>query len=381
MEIIQVVDLFSGCGGLSYGFHKLENEFKICGAIDFDANANKTYEKNFNIRPDEIDLVNIDANILVQKYNLDKSSPILFIGGPPCQGFSSHKKKDKRKDARNSLVLKYCEIGINVNADVILMENVPDLFAKKHWKHYSQALMLLEESNYNVVSGIVNMAEFGVPQERFRAIVIAMKGHTPLLPTGTLSRSQFKTVRDAIGSLPRIESGEKSQDDPMHITSNHRKATIEIFKQIPLDGGSRPKGVGPKCLDKVKGFYDVYGRLFWDMPAVTITSRCRTPSCGRFLHPEQNRGLSVREAALLQGFPKDFYFKGTFDDKFKQIGNAVPPIFSQYLAKHVFKLFLKKKVNGYNCKITSPISNSFSTLIAQIKHGDTQLNDVVSKKL
>jgi hypothetical protein len=115
----------------------------------------------------------------------------------------------------------------------------------------------------------------------------------------------------------------------MHETSRHRQSTLEILRRVPRDGGSRPAGVGPACLDRTKGVHggytDVYGRLAWSGPAPTITARCRTPSCGRFTHPEQDRGLTAREAALLQTFPSDWQFSGPFDDRYKQIGNAVPP--------------------------------------------------------
>jgi DNA (cytosine-5)-methyltransferase 1 len=178
------------------------------------------------------------------------------------------------------------------------------------------------------------------------------------------------TVREAIGKLKPLDpKGGVDSGDPMHKTSNHRDSTIQTLALIPKDGGARPRGVGPKCLDKVAGFYDVYGRLWWDRPAITITARCRTPSCGRFTHPEQNRGLSIREAALLQGFPKTFIFKGPFDDCYKQIGNAVPPPFSVVLAQHIKKILLKKTgaSKSGTVAIDKPKFASYSVLIAHRK--------------
>lgn len=137
------------------------------------------------------------------------------------------------------------------------------------------------------------MADYGAPQAHFRTVLIAARDFIPTLPEPVFSPDRYRTVRDAIGNLPPLEAGQKDTVDPMHITSKHRKETIDILRQVPKDGGNRPKGVGPQCLDKVAGFSDVYGRLAWDKTAVTITARCRTPSCGRFAHPEQNRGLSV----------------------------------------------------------------------------------------
>ena len=369
--MIQVVDLFSGCGGLSSGFHERKQAFSVLGAVDFDVHSNKTYETNFGLRPKQIDIETATSHDLSTIFGIDENIPLVFLGGPPCQGFSSHKKKDKRKDGRNSLVVRYVELAINCGADIIVMENVPDLFARKHWEHYQNAKNLLEKNGYLIASGILSMAEFGVPQERFRAVVIASKARYVSLPTGRVARGSFNTVRKAISHLPSLQAGENCLDDPMHITSKHRKETIEIFEQIPHDGGVRPKGVGPKCLDKVKGFSDVYGRLTWDQPSVTITARCRTPSCGRFLHPEQNRGLTVREAALLQGFPDDFYFEGPFDDKYKQIGNAVPPPFSNCLAAHLIEWFKDENKCGKVSIIKKPIGASFSTLISYVKKGKT----------
>ena len=249
------------------------------------------------------------------------------------------------------------------------MENVPDLLAKKHWHHYQAFKDTVEAAGYHIAVRILNMAEYGAPQARFRTVLLASKEFIPTLPDPVFAPEQFRTVRDAIGHLPPLVAGQKDTNDPMHVTSRHRKETVEILKQVPKDGGNRPRGVGPQCLDKVEGFSDVYGRLAWDRTAVTITARCRTPSCGRFAHPEQDRGLSVREAALLQGFPDDFYFEGPFDDKFKQVGNAVSPIFSTRLAGHVLTMLAgqnwgKKDDNDLN----KPYFSSYSGMIAHVKN-------------
>lgn len=375
----QVLDMFSGCGGLSWGFHNRPKSYVIVGAIDLDQHANKTYETNYNAPAKNLDIENLDAGDLSESFNLETDRPLIVIGGPPCQGFSSHKKKDKKIDLRNSLVAKYVDLCCNINADVIVIENVPDLFTEKHWHHFAAAKDILISKGYQVNASIVNMAEYGVPQERFRAVVIASKIGNITVPKGFLERNKFKTVRNAISMLPPLKAGGKCSNDLMHFTSKHRAETIDIFKSVPKDGGSRPIGVGPKCLDKVKGFSDVYGRLYWDQPAVTITARCRTPSCGRFMHPEQDRGLSVREAALLQSFPSDFYFEGPFDEKYKQIGNAVPPKFSDFLADHIINQLQENKMSalGATVTITKPIGKSFSTLISFIKKG-RKIEDFVS---
>ncbi len=196
------------------------------------------------------------------------------------------------------------------------------------------------------------------------------------MPEPFLGPHEFRTVRQAIGHLPPLSPGEAHPKDTMHVTSAHRKSTVELLSKVPKDGGSRPPGLGPKCLDKARGkfggYTDVYGRLAWKRPALTITARCRTPSCGRFAHPEQNRGLSVREAALLQGFPQAFLFEGPFDDKFKQIGNAVSPLIAKHFAEHMYAEYQRIRQNGYisvdlSSDIQESIGHGFSILINGIK--------------
>ena len=148
----------------------------------------------------------------------------------------------------------------------------------------------------------------------------------------------------------------------------HRASTIAVIRQIPQDGGSRPSGIGPQCLDRIKGFYDVYGRLAWDKPSITITHYARNPASGRFVHPEQHRGLTQREAARLQGFPDSFRFAGTFDDVFRQIGEAVPPPFSVAVAAVTLA-----NLRNQNCPTdlrvnqAGPVNDSFAGVIAGIK--------------
>lgn len=373
------VDFFCGAGGMSYGFHtigKLTGKFRWAGAIDIDQYAIDTYEHNYGHRPAQMNLAEADIDEIKGVLNLNPHNELILIGCAPCQGFSAHRKKDHRgPDKRNTLVGLFAEIAVQLNPKMIIMENVPDLLAKKHWHHYKAFKETVETAGYHIAVKILNMAEYGTPQSRFRTVLIADRDFIPTLPQAVLSPEQFRTVRDAIGNLPPLKAGEKDSNDPMHMTSRHRMETIEILKQIPKDGGNRPHGVGPQCLDKVAGFYDVYGRLAWDKTAVTITARCRTPSCGRFVHPEQDRGLSVREAALLQGFPSNFYFEGPFDDKFKQIGNAVSPIFSTRLAGHVLTMLAGQNHADKEDAIDQPYFGSYSGRIAHLKQKGSEKAD------
>lgn len=370
------VDFFCGCGGMSYGFHKmadLTGRFRWAGAIDIDQHAMDTYKKNYGCEPTKLNLAEADITEIKAALDLSKKNKLILIGCAPCQGFSAHRKKDHRgPDVRNTLVGRFAQIAVQLKPELIIMENVPDLLAKKHWHHYKAFKDTVEAAGYHIAVKILNMADYGTPQARFRTVLLASRNFIPTLPEPVFKPEQYRTVRDAIGNLPPLKAGGRDPIDPMHMTSRHRKETVEILKQVPKDGGSRPHGVGPKCLDKVEGFYDVYGRLAWDKTAVTITARCRTPSCGRFVHPEQNRGLSVREAGLLQGFPKDFYFEGPFDDKFKQIGNAVSPIFSTRLAGHVLTMLAGQNLGDHIETINKPYFSSYSGMIAHVKQKESE---------
>ena len=335
-----VIDCFSGCGGMSTGFEWLSNlgaDITHLAAFDNDEHSVQTYNANIANVAQNLDLLHFeDYEVFSElRSRVKKFQRSILIGCAPCQGFSSLTKSSKTQDARNNLLVRFCDMVSLINPSIFIVENVPDLLSQRHRTLFNFVSKQMTGLGYQVNSRIVNMADYGVPQQRYRTVLIGMNSGYAAFPDKLYSKSDYKTVRDAIGSLPPISSGQTCQKDKMHQTSKHRASTLEIFKQVSHDGGSRPSGVGPKCLDRVKGYYDVYGRLYWDRPAVTITARCRTPSCGRFTHPVQDRGLSVREAALLQSFPSNFEFKGPFDDKYKQIGNAVPPLFSLALANQL----------------------------------------------
>lgn len=367
---IDVIDMFSGCGGMSFGFKLLSKIFKsynLKAAIDLNESANKTYKRNYNVDPKQIDVRELlDDEVTLSSLKKDGKRPLVLIGCAPCQGFSSHNKRSKEKDERNSLVEAFAQVAVKLDPTFIIMENVPELLSKKHWEHFSAFKEILESHGYIVRAQIINMAEFGVPQERYRAIVLASKENF-LMPIGLLDINEYRTVRQAIGDLPKIKPGEKNAVDQMHLTSNHQKSTIEVISQVPKDGGNRPKHIGPKW------YQDVYGRLFWDRPSITITTCARNPASGRYVHPEQNRGLSIREAASLQSFPNDFIFEGNFGSVFTQIGNAVPPKFSIYLALHLIgEIFgdslpdeIYRKDEQFDINI--PIKNSFKSITDNAK--------------
>jgi DNA (cytosine-5)-methyltransferase 1 len=382
-EQIDVLDLFCGCGGASSGFQQVRLprvRYRAIGGVDIDEHALRTYERNIGAPGINMDVARISTSEALLHRMLDQTTrnpknPLILIGCAPCQGFSSHTKMRSSADPRKNLLPHFARLATQLNPEAIFIENVPEMLAKRNWRHFRIAKSTLEEHGYVVRARIYNFAEFGLPQERFRAVVLAFKRPFQM-PEPFVKSGAFRTVRDVIGHLPILHPGEQVSDDPMHITSSHRKTTIAILRAIPKDGGNRPVGVGPKCLDKARerygGYTDVYGRLWWDRPALTVTARCRTPSCGRFVHPEQDRGLSVREAALLQGFPASYFFDGPFDDKFKQIGNAVPPIVAKFIGEHMLgQLSNTKKSQPWvvdsTADVADPIGPGFSILINGIK--------------
>lgn len=348
-----VIDFFCCGGGMSLGFASLWEFFRILGGVDVNSTSLKTYELNYGTQVLNADITTIppESNVIQQTFNLKKNRPLVVIGCAPCQGFSAHRKKDgdKPEDERNTLIGYFSDIAVNLNPDFVVMENVPEILTGKYKNHYEEAKRVFAQNGYYVVQRVYNAAGFGVPQTRNRAIIVASKYKNFVLPDELLSEGEYKTVRDAIADLPYVDARcQTEMEDRYHRCSTHKQSTIDVIAQVPHDGGSRPKGVGPKCLDKVNGFSDVYGRLSWDKPSITITQYARNPASGRYSHPEQDRGLTIREAARLQSFPDGYLWNGSLGDAFKQIGEAVPPLLALAIATQIALTIKKQESNEQN---------------------------------
>lgn len=345
--LVQVIDFFAGCGGVSWGFANTRQShlaFEVLAGIDIDEQALGTYSLNNPGRAINLDVRKIadDPELLrsvVPEFDPTRR-PFVFVGCPPCQGFSAHRKKDERDDERNDLVLAFARVVSYFKPDVFAMENVPEMLQGRFEHYYRLACEHLATAGYSVAEDVLDLSLFGVPQRRRRAVVVGSLKAPPALPAPILQPHQVRTVRDAIGHLDPIRAGETDPLDPWHRSPNHVARILRKIEQIPPDGGDR-RDLGADeqlaCHNKLDsgktpGFTDVYGRLYWDRPAVTITAKSSTPSCGRFLHPEQHRNISVREAAILQGFPQNYIFAGSFSNQYRQVGEAVPPGFSRHLA-------------------------------------------------
>ena len=376
---IHVADLFSGCGGMSAGFASINgvlSAYRLTAAADIDPVANRSYFANLGLKPDHLDIAQAArlpaASPFLQRLRASRGKdPLVLIGCAPCQGFSSHRNSAGRNDPRNGLFADFVTIALHLEPDVIVAENIPELLTSTYWSYIESATRRLAAAGYRVHLSVHNMAAFGVPQDRFRILLLAAR--TPLFPPeGFLDRSGFRTVRQAIGGLAGIVPGVPAAGDELHVTARHRESTIATIASVPPDGGSRPPWGGPESLKRMAArqgkpaYEDVYGRLWWDRPSITITAYARNPASGRFSHPEQNRGLSIREGAILQGFPTSYEFSGGLDPCFRQIGNAVPPQFSAVLALHVLGHLLGAEYPELN-GIESPVGPSFSRLIPTLK--------------
>ena len=378
---IQLIDFFCGAGGTSLGFAAI-NEFipvfNFLGGCDINRASAESYAHNYGtpiINNDIRELAQDEKRLIefLDSIGYDNTKPTVLIGCAPCQGFTSHRKKrwNEEDDIRNNLVNVFAEIVGYIQPIAFVMENVPEFLSNRYWRYFAAAKERYARDGYIVKENIYNAAAFGVPQERFRSIVIGMKKNF-LLPEGYLEPSNYKTVREAIGALNPVPAGVADPNDPMHKSAAHKKSTIDVLKQVPHDGGNRPAGVGPACLDRTKGFSDTYGRLYWDRPSITITHYARNPASGRYTHPEQDRGLTAREVALLQSFPNGFEFTGKSDDIYRQIGEAVPPLFATGIAADILIEMISseptpEELESSPKSIEEPVSSSYSSVIAGIK--------------
>lgn len=330
---LTAIDLFSGCGGLSLGLCRAG--FRILTAIESEPVAAETYLLN-HASTDliEKDITTIRPTYLRKRLNLDKGDLDLLAGCPPCQGFSQLWTMNGgyiSNDPQNRLVLQFQKFVRAFLPKAVMMENVPGLaFDHRH----ARFVKFLQSLGYAVESRICNAADFGVPQRRRRLILIALHG---LKPKFSKKSGKRVSVRQTIGSLHTPGEG----DDPLHDYEVSRSpAVLKRISQIPKNGGSRGQLSARKqlkCHKKHDGFRDVYGRMKWSDVSPTITGGCINPSKGRFLHPMQDRAITLREAALLQGFPMSYDFamtRGRYHAA-QMIGNAFPPKFAEMHARVV----------------------------------------------
>lgn len=250
----------------------------------------------------------------------------VLIGGPPCQDFSPARLRHRRRMSRMGLIGEYLKILGDFAPTAFLFENVPGLLAVDGGSHWEHVLHECENMGYLVLGKVLDAQEHGVPQRRRRLFVVGIASSRGMSFRFPVPTEPTSNVWQTIGKLLPLEAGEVDPNDPDHLARNHRPATVEYLKQIG-PGQSWRDVRESRVLDCHKGHnghYDVYGRMEGDRVAPTITGGCTNPSKGRFIHPTQNRGITVREAALLQTFPPDWHFFGGIEAASRQVGNAVP---------------------------------------------------------
>ena len=359
----KLIDLFCGAGGLSLGFSNLfGHHFEPVWANDFNQYAAATYNKNYGNHCVVGDIVDILNDPRTQIPTAD-----VVIGGPPCQGFSLLNRK-RTGDVRRSLWRPYMEVVARSNANIFVMENVPQLLASEEFNEiekYATELGFLHLAKAKLCA-----ADYGVPQVRYRAFIIGCKFADPTLVFPPLkthynpdavsvkeltskgyikNAKPWKTVRDAIGDLPVPQGVQIRTDEPapldLHFGRTPTEISLKRYRAIPDEGMNRfdlqrvlPE-LTPKCwINKKSGGTDLFGRLWWDKPSVTIRTEFFKPEKGRYLHPCQHRPITHREAARIQSFPDSFHFTGSKIEIAKQIGNAVPPLLAAQIAECVEQL-------------------------------------------
>ncbi|MDP9037243.1 MAG: DNA cytosine methyltransferase [Myxococcota bacterium] len=329
------IDLFAGAGGLTAGL-KLAG-FRVSAAVELDRRASETFRANHRrVHLEQCDIRAVRCAPLMRKIGLNKGELDLLAGCPPCQGFSRLPTRNgmvREGDERNDLVFEFVRFVRSFHPKAIMFENVPGLMRNERFQQVEEQLRAL---GYVLDAKVLDAADYGVPQHRRRLILLGTRGRRRLSLAEPCQ--QHGTVRDALAALT-AERG--SSGDALHnLPVRHSDQVQALIRSIPEDGGSRmalPEELKLECHKHTNGFHDVYGRMRWDAPSPTITSGCINPSKGRFLHPTEHRAITLREAAVLQGFPLDYVFfpKHGKEAITAMIGNALPPPFIAAHARSV----------------------------------------------
>ena len=327
MTMIKAIDFCCGAGGLTRGL--LDAGVSVVAGLDSDERLRKTYERNN--QPSRFiagDLAEVEIDALRSELGITEDDTTLYAACTPCQPFSTL-NTTKGKDGRKSLLLEFGKIIVQRPPDFIIVENVPGLHNAFGLDIYRQFMAVLAAQGFRSDSGLLDAKDFGVPQTRKRFILVAARERQPRLPSASTQGSPL-TVRQCIGKYPPLAAGEQHPAFANHaarkLPPHHRR----IVAAVPTDGGSRRDVADTSILlpchqRHPKAHKDVFGRMAWDAPSPTLTCRCTDVYCGRFIHPQQDRGISLREAAALQTFDDSYeFFGGSFLEKARQIGNAVP---------------------------------------------------------
>jgi DNA (cytosine-5)-methyltransferase 1 len=340
--VIKAIDFFCGAGGLTRGL--LNAGIAVLAGVDNNERLRKTYASN-NAPSCFVnsDINDIQIQGFRELFDIQQSDVTLYAACTPCQPFSTLCRL-KGEDKRKILLLSFARIIDKCPPDFVLVENVPGLNNGSGKEIYEQFLSVLNKHKYSVAADLLDTKHFGVPQSRKRFILVASKQGSISLPIAETDANKIQTVKDWIEKYHVIADGEVSETCLNHVTRKLKENHKRIVKAIPKDGGSRQDvrdtSILLKCHQQQPNAHrDVFGRMAWDKPAPTLTSRCVDIYSGRFVHPEQDRGISLREAAALQTFEDNYEFFGTsISGISRQIGNAVPVKFAEQLGKSIMNM-------------------------------------------
>ncbi|MBB4005677.1 DNA cytosine methyltransferase [Aurantimonas endophytica] len=334
-----VVDIFCGAGGLSYGF--LDEGFSVVAGIDVDEGCRHPYTKNLGAPFLRRDVAEIEAKEICDLFvpNL----PRVLVGCAPCQPFSSYNQKND--DPKWQLLREFARLIVDIQPDIVSMENVPRLLTFKGGLVFQEFVRTLRAAGYEVNFDILYGPDFGMAQSRSRLVLLAAKGVGPELPMPT-HKDGYRTVADEIADLSPLGAGEVDPTDRLHRTSKLSEVNLQRIRASKPGGTWRdwPRDLIAGCHqeERGRGYSSVYGRMVLDKPSPTITTQFYGFGNGRFGHPIQDRALSLREGAMLQGFPRDYSFlpdetEVSFKTIGRMIGNAVPVQLARAIARAVQK--------------------------------------------
>lgn len=342
-----VVDLFCGAGGLSYGFKK--EGFTIGAGIDIDESCRYPFEENIEAPFIRTDVEKLEPCDVDELFLPDKKK--VLVGCAPCQPFSKYNQKND--DPKWRLLGAFGTLISRLCPDIVSMENVPQLMKFRNGKLFQNFVQKLELNGYHVNFKVLYAPEFGLPQGRSRLVLLASRLGSIDLPKAT-HRKKYRTVRDAIGRLPTLSAGSSDPKDFLHKASNLSEINLRRIKSASPGGSWREweSDLVADCHKRGSGksYCSVYGRMRWDEPSPTVTTQFFGFGNGRFGHPDQDRAISLREGAILQGFPKSYRFVPPGEEvKIKNvgrmIGNAVPVTLAKAIARAV-RSHLQEMENG-----------------------------------
>ena len=350
--LFEVVDLFCGIGGLSYGLKS--KGFVIKGGFDIDGTCRYAYEHNNEAFFFNQDIKDVTGEQVKSLYT--KAAIKVLAGCAPCQPFSSLSHSKKEKDPNKyDLLYEFGRLIKEVGPDIVTMENVPQIMVFKLKPVFPDFLALLGALEYKVSYKVVYCPDYGIPQTRKRLALIATKGNKIEFIPPTHKKEEYVTVGDVIRDLPPVNAGECDPHDPLHRAVSLSPLNMRRMIATPYGGSWKdwPEELLLECHKKDSGktYGSVYGRLVWEKPASTMTTECNGFGNGRFAHPIQNRAITPREAAIFQSFPMNYKFfenesSVSITKAARYIGNAVPPRLGEVIADSIICAYNQALSNG-----------------------------------